>query len=346
MIYLSQKVAIIIPYFGKLPNYFELWLESVKRNANIDIFFFTNNFKLKNCPPNVHWVVTTFTEVKNRAQKIIEFPISMNTPYKLVDYKPLYGMMFYEYIKEYDWWGWGDIDTIWGRLDIIVNDQNLKKFDKILDLGHLTLMRNTCFMNNLWRKKVSGAWSYKDAFNSNLIFHFDEGGGMAFIAKKSGCRIYSEKPNSMNFADILPFQNEFKLAYKNDDASNIFTWNNGKLTGYQIKEDKIFSKEYAYIHLQKRKMNISISINDIRKGFLIVPNSFLPLINRKITKNDILNLKNVALYSRKSKKENKKNLISRIKHFIQVKIFKFQSKKNKIPLNGNEVYFEVEKPKF
>lgn len=25
-----EKVAIIIPYFGTLPNYFDLWLESVR----------------------------------------------------------------------------------------------------------------------------------------------------------------------------------------------------------------------------------------------------------------------------------------------------------------------------
>ena len=31
-----KKIIIIIPYFGEFPNYFDLWMKSVKYNSDID----------------------------------------------------------------------------------------------------------------------------------------------------------------------------------------------------------------------------------------------------------------------------------------------------------------------
>ena len=75
--YERKKVVIIIPYFGKLPNYFSLWLESVRNNPQINVIFLTDNDKLLNCPSNVNWIVTTLSAVKARAQKLIDFPIKL-----------------------------------------------------------------------------------------------------------------------------------------------------------------------------------------------------------------------------------------------------------------------------
>lgn len=36
-----NSVCIIIPYFGKLPNYFQLWLESCKNNDSFTWLVFT-----------------------------------------------------------------------------------------------------------------------------------------------------------------------------------------------------------------------------------------------------------------------------------------------------------------
>ena len=47
-----QKIILIICYFGKLPNYFDLYLETCKYNDTIDFLMFTdqkcNNYNLPN----------------------------------------------------------------------------------------------------------------------------------------------------------------------------------------------------------------------------------------------------------------------------------------------------------
>lgn len=37
-----MKKLIIIPYFGKFSNYFDLYLYSISRNEDIDFLFFTD----------------------------------------------------------------------------------------------------------------------------------------------------------------------------------------------------------------------------------------------------------------------------------------------------------------
>ena len=42
--------------------------------------------------------------------------VTLDRPYKLCDFKPAYGFIFGEYLKEYDYWGHCDIDIVWGDL--------------------------------------------------------------------------------------------------------------------------------------------------------------------------------------------------------------------------------------
>ena len=341
---MKNQAVIIIPYFGKFPNYFKLWLKSVEKNPMIDVMLFTNNSKPIHCPKNVKWINMTFKDVQKRAQKLVDFSIKLNRPYKLCDYRPAYGLIFKDYLNEYAWWGWGDIDTIWGNLRIIINDKNLAKYDKLLDLGHLTLLKNNDYMNNLWRKIVKGAWTYNDCFKSDLPFHFDEGGGMSFIAQKSKCRVYSEPAGKMSFADIIPNNRYFELAYDQGDGklAHIFTWKDGILKGYWIKNNEIHSREFSYIHLQKRKMIIDNSLHDINQGLLIIPNIFLPLTNEKINKSLF---KKVVIPDDK-RSTNKHLFINRVITHFRFSKFKREGRNRRIPLNGNEVYFKVEKPKY
>ncbi|MBT8929724.1 hypothetical protein BTI71_08555 [Lactobacillus delbrueckii subsp. bulgaricus] len=214
-------------------------------------------------------------------------------------------------------------------------------YDKILDLGHLTLIRNNKYMNSLWRNKIAGAWTYEDAFKSNLTYHFDEGGGMAVIAKKSGCKIYSEAPGRMNFTDISPFKSRFEIAYGNADdrLPHIFAWKNVVLTGYYIKDSKIKSKDYAYVHLQKRE--IQILGDNLDGGFMIVPNKFLPFDKSMITSEFIRSQYDDAIGERK-----RKNIIQRVIGHIKFQKFRLDARKRHIPLNSNEAYFGIEEVKY
>lgn len=46
-----KKAAIIIPYFGKFPEWFNLYLYSCKKNPEVDFIFYTD-CSLENTPPH------------------------------------------------------------------------------------------------------------------------------------------------------------------------------------------------------------------------------------------------------------------------------------------------------
>ena len=98
---MKSKVTFLIPYFGKLPNYFDLFLKSCKYNGGgYRWIVFTDDKTIHNWPDNVSCVFMTFDELKERIQSKFDFEIKITEPHKLCDYKPAYGYIFEEYLED------------------------------------------------------------------------------------------------------------------------------------------------------------------------------------------------------------------------------------------------------
>lgn len=75
-------------------------------------------------------------------QKVIDFEICLESPYKLCDYKPTYGLAFKNWLKDYDFWGYCDLDVVFGNLRNYFTDEILKDSDRCLENGHISLWKN------------------------------------------------------------------------------------------------------------------------------------------------------------------------------------------------------------
>ena len=110
-----NKIGIIGVYFGKLPNYFPLWLKSCEHNRTIDFLIFTDQ-EIQFYPNNVKVHKISLPEMKQLAIKALGLDVSLERPYKCCDFKPVYGLIFEDYLKHYDYWGHCDFDLIFGDL--------------------------------------------------------------------------------------------------------------------------------------------------------------------------------------------------------------------------------------
>lgn len=251
---MDNKVALIIPYFGTLPSYFDLWLDSAANNKEFAFLIYTDSFnKDQSKYENIFFHEMTFSDFSNRIKKLFDFSISLETPYKLCDYKPTYGAALAEDLKGFDFWGYCDIDLIFGRLSNYITDEILNENDRIYNLGHFTLYRNVEEMNNLYKinHNYRDCFSYKYSYKTSFSTAYDEigtkyGYGLSVICKRLGVKNYL----SLDFADILPDRYEFELAYTNGEQMDYFVYDQGRVFGVCGKE----KKEYAYVHLQKRNM--------------------------------------------------------------------------------------------
>jgi len=110
-----NNAALVIAQFGNGWPYLDLWLSSVARQ-NMDVLFFTDyNFDTPP-PPNVKVHKCTMNDVFDRAEKIYGLKFKSRYPYKLCDLKSFYGKIFEDELKDYEYWGYGDSDVVYGKL--------------------------------------------------------------------------------------------------------------------------------------------------------------------------------------------------------------------------------------
>lgn len=131
-----NRVCLVIPYFGQLPNYYNLWLESAKINNDFDFLIITDCMDEKDTSENVKIINTSFEILVNQIQSLYPFKIKLKKPYKLCDYRPAYGEIFEKELKGYEFWGYCDIDIIFGNLSKYITNEILNKYDKVNLHGH------------------------------------------------------------------------------------------------------------------------------------------------------------------------------------------------------------------
>ena len=136
-----EKIAFINAYFGKLPEDLDMYFFSCKMNPTIDWYIVTDDRKELKVPPNVKIIYMQFSEVRERMQKLFPFPISLERPYKLCDYKPCYGLAFADYLSGYDFWGHCDLDIIFGDIRAFLTSDILSKYERIGMQGQCSLYK-------------------------------------------------------------------------------------------------------------------------------------------------------------------------------------------------------------
>lgn len=282
---MMKRIGIICPYFGTLPEHFQLFLNSCVINKTITWFLITDDKRPFDYPDNVKVSYTTLSSLKAEYQKKFDFPISLEGTYKLGDFKPLYGYLYEDtLLKGYDAWGHIDVgDEIYGDIRQFVTDELLDKYDKLMVFGHMCIYRNTAEVNRRFMLPSDINLTYRQIFSSSKFFNFEE------IAPGSITRIYLHNNYPIGrmddyYADISGIHYAFWLGRWSEDYKSlryfkkvplIFSWENGHVFGYSVEGGILNKKEYIYVHFKRRKMNVNV--NPEANKYLIVPHGFEPL---------------------------------------------------------------------
>lgn len=307
-----SDIVLILPYFGKLPNYFDFFIKSCENNkGKVDFLIFTDaNFESRD---NIKVVQIEWKEFCSLIQNKFDFEISLNYPYKLCDFKPTYGYVFQDYVKDYRWWGHCDCDLIWGDFNLLKPFIN-EKYDRIGIWGHLSIYRNEDKVNEYFKNLTSDKIpDYKKVYKSNLNYGFDEFSGMNILLKENNIPVCEERL----FDDIIFYTKNFfsrrKILNFNPRHSTpmIFRYNQGTLIRYSYLNGKWIEDESLYIHLQKRNMEI---LTKDYESYWIVPNKFLPISS--LTDKEMLNLSNNSLIDFRYYKMIWKSMLG--KHFKRI----------------------------
>lgn len=236
---------MIIPYFGKKPSYFDLWLLSARNNPEFMFLFYSDCDLEIGDAENVKVNCVSWEELVCRFKQKLGNDICLDKPYKLCDYKPTYGYVFNEDISDYDFWGFCDVDLLFGDLKKYITNEMLQKYDKLFYHGHFCLIRNNAKMNMLFKAQYDKIIDWKYSLYTPDSCHFDENGTIAYAFEfEKNLRFYFK----WVFFDPPAYQ--YKMM--RDDKEVCAVWSDGVLTMYWDNGRR--EEEIMYIHLQKRMM--------------------------------------------------------------------------------------------
>lgn len=211
-----KKILILTFYFGEAPWYLDYFIESCIANKDVDFIFFTDIKGITVKDENIKIINISFTEFKLEIANHFSFDLCIENPIKLCDIRPSFGEVFHDLIKDYDFWGYCDIDIIFGRIRSFLNDDILNNYDVIFakheyPSGFFALYRNKIEVNCLYRSSTD----YIKVFQSSDLLLFDECGGH-YDEVCSGVNILDTKYEIDSMHHILERnKSKVNILYKN-----------------------------------------------------------------------------------------------------------------------------------
>jgi hypothetical protein len=263
-----KKILIIIPYFGKFPEWVDLYFETLRQNSTIDFFFFTDCAIEKYESPNIKYKKISFQEyVKSvNIKKNINF--SPNNAYKICDLRPLFGIVHKEIITGYDFYGWTDMDILFGNIRSFYTDDILEKYfvfstHEIRISGHFALFRNS--RQNIikfkkiydWKKHIENpefvgidehgltnayTMTFFDKFNEKFKTNIDNV-ITRFIKKLKKRKLYLKEQYTTPFTSIPWLDGSV-----NSKQPDVWYYKNGQITNNRDGERK-----FMYLHFMNFK---------------------------------------------------------------------------------------------
>lgn len=310
-----NKILFIVPYYGKWPVFFREWAYTAGylEKQNIDFLLVTDLDVEFELAPNIHIKKMSFEELKKKIQSCFDFEIVLESPYKLCDYRPAYGIIFKNEIEGYSFWGHCDVDMFWGNVRKFITDDILEKHDKIQYMGHFVLYRNCEQMNELFRKD-GGIYDYQHVYSSPLSFSFDEHPGMMQIVMKHNISNYIEN----NQADISPRYTRMYISRFKNYKHQILYWHDGSVYRKYVDDNgNVGTDEFLYAHFQRKYPQGLKQWEQIPtpSTFVYRADKFMYIEPEKINKEFILNMSEYS-DARIDKKENLSYTFKKIKRFL------------------------------
>jgi hypothetical protein len=167
--------------------YLQMFLESA-RDSGVDIAIVGSPEPPFALPPNVQHVPLTWEQFASLVSTRLfgGHPVKnlpKASPYKVIDFKPLFAYLFPELVSGYEWWGHMDNDLMLGDVRRFLTPEILEQNDIISGVhkkswGPFTLYRNSNVTNDLF-KLAPGP--LRRIFDNETALFFDEWGKVRYF---------------------------------------------------------------------------------------------------------------------------------------------------------------------
>lgn len=182
----SGRICLVSCYLGPLPRYAGVCLRTAARNADVDFLIVGDALPLGESSGHVRFEAMSRDAIARRFADRLGFLPAVSGR-KLCDLKPTYGEVFSGLLSGYDFWGFMDLDLVWGHIADFWGDAELDRHDILATredhlTGHCTILRNTAEINGLFRKVPF----HRELLSDETHYGFDETATSPDGGKKGG----------------------------------------------------------------------------------------------------------------------------------------------------------------
>lgn len=257
-----KSILLIIPYFGKWPLWFDAFMRSAELNETINWLIPTDCPLPNNYPKNIKFISYTFIEINELFHRKLGFKVELNYR-KFCDLKPTYGHVFEDDIANYDFWGFCDLDIIWGDIRKYVTQDILENFDIISSRlnaisGHFNLFKNSLKYKYFYKEVKN----YSIYLKTSKLTRFDENLLTNLIKENN-------EYSSVVFWQSILCNQENGVDSHQEYYLNKWLWDKGSV--FRLKKNKV-EHEVMYLHFINWKRTIKFSevkYNDFPEEFYI-----------------------------------------------------------------------------
>jgi len=257
-----KKILVFVCYFGKAPWYLDYFLQSCVDNQDVDFIFFTDIKEIEIKGDNMKIVPISFEDFRDKINSYFSFELNIQHPMKLCDIRTSFGEVFQDLIKDYDFWGYCDVDVVFGRIRYFLDDEVLENNDVIFTktdypTGFFAIYKNDITISSLYRSTPD----YIKVFQNEKLLCFDECGGH-----------YSQVCNGINILDTeYVIDSMHHILERNRDSVNVlYEFYSIEGTPGKIKYDNgvlIYKNEFEVLlyHMTSFKNNYYLKENILKK---------------------------------------------------------------------------------
>ena len=274
----DASIILICVYMGELPFWMPAFFLSCSYCPEIHWLIISDCPKPSSIPSNVSYFRLCLDDLNYRFSKAlgVNVRITSDYAYKINDLKIAFGDVFSEEIQEYDFWGYCDLDIVWGSIKSFINKELLDDYDIVTSRvrrvsGHFCLFRNSYEISMMYnyipnfRKMIVDRKNYAiDEENiTNYLFSLLYPNWIVRLKQlfiKKGLvvpRVYWDS--------VMTTSGAHQRAL-GEGTTRSFLWKNGKVY------DADHSSELMYIHFHKIKQSmkkINFTYEEQPREFLI-----------------------------------------------------------------------------
>src|ERR1700733_4368230 len=252
----SPHVAFLVPFLGRWPKWSRLFFRSIEANPSVDIVLLCEHVPPWSMPPNVSINKFTKAEIISRVKSAIGLELKSISGHKLCDFKPFYGLIFADLLKDYQFWGFCDVDMMFGDIGKLFNSGFLEKIDVFTShnshvVGHFTVLRNTEAVN----RSGFGIFGWQDLCLRSTTQMVDELPFSVALSKNASLRwlkvdtLPSELEKRFSRFGIT-FTHSGEIAYLEPSVPALVEWREGRVYYSDVRGA---ASEALYVHFMGLK---------------------------------------------------------------------------------------------